>query len=242
MKKIPKEDIEEFYDEGASLRWPIIFTIISTLIVVLVSEYLFQVPSRLVNRIDPLPPLISRDHSPAILPRPVSPQASQSTQSGSCPLEYAPVCGIDSKTYSNACMAGLSSTRIKYPGSCESRISDTSTTGSLASSWQSQFDPISYNIYKNNTFGYSLALPRYAYYQWYGTKWGSVHTLAIALSASGVTDSSTAPVRLYFYTTPPQIPPSSDSLALSGGTLYIDTSSTEPKILKIIDTIRKSAQ
>ena len=47
------------------------------------------------------------------------------------------------------------------------------------------FDTGSYQIYSNRSLGYTLALPKSVYFQGYGARDGSSHSLAISLTASG---------------------------------------------------------
>ena len=35
-----------------------------------------------------------------------------------CPRIYRPVCGVDRRTYANACVAGAAGVRIRHPGRC----------------------------------------------------------------------------------------------------------------------------
>lgn len=61
-----------------------------------------------------------------------------------------------------------------------------------------EMDPLKYQIYTNKSFGYSLALPKYAYYQGGLSADKKSHVLAIDLSASGVALVDTALVRAIY--------------------------------------------
>ena len=41
-----------------------------------------------------------------------------------CTLDYTPVCGVDGKTYTNACSAGVENVEIAYEGECEIPFTD----------------------------------------------------------------------------------------------------------------------
>lgn len=86
-------------------------------------------------------------------------------------------------------------------------------------------------------------MPNYSYYQGYGPQDGAQHTMAIALTASGIENFSDAPIRVYFYKRPPENIPGTKSVVLSHGVVYIqsqDDALTE-KEQRIIETILSSA-
>ena len=60
-------------------------------------------------------------------------------------------------------------------------ITETPTTNTTPIT----FDTGSYQIYSNKSLGYTLALPKSVYFQGYGARDGSSHSLAISLTASG---------------------------------------------------------
>ena len=106
-----------------------------------------------------------------------------------CTKEYAPVCGKNGRTYGNLCMARADTADIARFGRCDGTMvtpptvstgathRDTPITPSLpspistgglvdtSSSSGMLYDTGSYQIYTNNAYKYSLALPKYAYYQ-----------------------------------------------------------------------------
>jgi hypothetical protein len=87
-------------------------------------------------------------------------------------------------------------------------------------------------------------MPRYVHYAGAGARDGASHTVAIATSASGVTDFAIAPVQVWFYSSIPLNPPSSQSATLTNGTLYIRNNDTtgNVKISKIVETVMVSAR
>lgn len=89
------------------------------------------------------------------------------------------------------------------------------STGATGSASLTEF------AYFNEPFQYGFTLPRYVYYRGYGPWESADHTLAIALTASGVESFSTADIRIYYYKNTPTNPESGTRLTLSNGALVI---------------------
>jgi hypothetical protein len=106
------------------------------------------------------------------------------------------------------------------------------------------FESGAYQLYANSSIGYSFAMPKYAYYASAGSHDGATHTMAIATTASGVTDFATAPVQVWFYRTPPANAPSSQSIQSEKGIFYIrnNDSTGNAKVTTIIQTVIESAK
>ena len=146
-----------------------------------------------------------------------------------CTMEYAPICGIDNKTYSNTCMAG--DVAIAHIGECEGAP-------------KKLFDTGSYILYSNASLGYSIAMPKYSHYAGAGARDGASHTIAIATTASGVTDFVTAPVQVWFYRKTPANPPSAESAQAENGIIYVKNNDTtgNVKVGTIIETVLESVK
>lgn len=90
-----------------------------------------------------------------------------------------------------------------------------------------------------------MSFPNYVYYQGYGARDGASHTMAMALTQSGVESFDSADVRVYFYrgSVPTDAVAGAMLVKTEKGTLMIDSkNSTLPKIQKIVDTIMASAR
>lgn len=184
---------------------------------------------------------------------------------GICTREYMPVCGKDNKTYSNGCTARSEGVEIAYTGACHGYSNDdqdvsetpaswdTASSASLANEGLASFSTGSYHIYKNEWLKYGVALPKYTYYQGFGSQDGATHTLGVALTSSGLESFWTAEVRVYFYNNKllPELKNESKYedqatgktyVNLSGSTLVIEWDRSVPKVANIMDTILQSAE
>lgn len=141
-------------------------------------------------------------------------------------------------------MANRAKTIVAHDGGCtdETYSPNPSVTEELPVVNNSEivFDTGSYFYYQNAN--YSFYLPKYVYYSGYGARSGATHTVAVALTASGIDTFDAADVKTYFYRTTPSNPPAGKMISVANGVLYIEGDTSNAKIAKIIDTITASAK
>lgn len=203
MKKVASPSWVEEYKVPVS--------IVGTLILLLVVEYVFHFPSSLFRPAsNPLPePVISVTHKlPGEDEKPLP----------SCSDQENLVCGKDGKTYKNPCFARVAKAEVHKLGACKgvpvSEVTPDTTERTQilegnnttnSTSVAIEHDPSmltntgKYRVYANEKIGYRFALPKYAFYQGFGAKDGAVHAVAVGLTASGVEVFDTADVRLWYY-------------------------------------------
>lgn len=118
-------------------------TILATILAMLVSEYLFHFPSRVLH--DGGTPPVNIVISPGSVISDVTPSDNISTKNTIyCTAEYAPVCWSDAITYPNACEASRSKVAVAYSGTCDDRkVSPIYEEVSTASGSTSSLDTLS---------------------------------------------------------------------------------------------------
>ncbi len=228
---------------------PILLAVISTSLLFVLAEYVFHIPSSFLSSSEPP---IKDGWTPREMNNSGDITPTIPKEQKVCTMDYSPVCGKDLNTYSNACMAESNETTVLHKGNCVSAdipkepVVASGTTLPIIDTEKREnteiFDTGSYQIYESKNFGYSFALPKFAYYQALGARDGANHVMAIGATSTGVEDVN-ADIVTYFYKAPPSNPPEgSVLLILENGSLYARANSSSPKSEKIMETIKASAK
>lgn len=119
-KKSPSLETEDLESSGVPYS-TIIATILITVLAFLMTEYFWAFPSGMFEPKE-VPQKID-------IVRPINTGATTGPRPTICTMEYAPVCGADNKTYSNACMARGNGVDIARDGECEASEVIPGSTG-----------------------------------------------------------------------------------------------------------------
>lgn len=112
IKKTKKSLSVESGESSFSWSTGFLVAILAIIIILLATEYFYQIPSHYFR--DEKPPKVD-------ITRPVSSPGADTGVSPDisvCTREYMPVCGDDDQTYSNACLARSAGANIQYDGAC----------------------------------------------------------------------------------------------------------------------------